>query len=50
MGIPQNVRAKMGIGSDQAAIAMACQEGFTTKSTPRNMGAGLHVLIRNVVT
>jgi hypothetical protein len=43
------VREAIKLGSDQAAIAMACQEGFTTKSTPRNMGAGLHILIRNVV-
>lgn len=50
VGIPNKVRDKMIIGSDHAAIAMACQEGFTTKSTPGNMGAGLHVLIRNVVT
>lgn len=49
IGIPGRVRAAMEIGSDQAAIAMACQEGFTTKTTPRNMGAGLHVLVRNAV-
>lgn len=50
VGIPTKVRAKMEINTDQGAIAMACQEGFTTRSTPGNMGAGLHVLIRNVVT
>jgi anti-sigma regulatory factor (Ser/Thr protein kinase) len=50
VGIPYNVRGTMQISSDQGAIGMACQEGFTTRSTPRNMGAGLHVLIRNVVT
>lgn len=49
VGIPRNVRSKMKLGSDQAAIAMACQQGFTTQTTPRNMGAGLHVLITNVV-
>lgn len=50
VGIPKKVRSKIKIGSDQAAIAMACQEGFTTRSTPGNRGAGLFVLIRNVVT
>lgn len=50
VGIPHKVRSKIEISSDQGAIAMACQEGFTTQSTPGNMGAGLHVLIRNVVT
>lgn len=50
VGIPAKVRSKIQISSDQGAIAMACQEGFTTKSTPGNMGAGLHVLVRNVVT
>lgn len=49
VGIPKNVRSKMEIGTDQGAIAMACQQGFTTQTTPRNMGAGLHVLITNVV-
>lgn len=49
IGIPGRVRSAMQLGSDHAAIAMACQEGFTTRTTPRNMGAGLHVLVRNVV-
>ena len=49
IGIPGRVRAAMLLGSDHAAIAMACQEGFTTRSTPGNMGAGLHILIRNAV-
>lgn len=50
VGIPKNVRNRIKINTDQGAIAMACQEGFTTQTTPRNMGAGLHVLITNVVT
>jgi anti-sigma regulatory factor (Ser/Thr protein kinase) len=49
IGIPGRVRNAIEIGSDHAAIAMACQEGFTTKTSPRNRGAGLYVLIRNVV-
>lgn len=49
VGIPAKVRSRINIGSDSAAIAMACQEGFTTQSSPRNMGAGLYHLIKNVV-
>jgi anti-sigma regulatory factor (Ser/Thr protein kinase) len=49
IGIPGRVRQKIDLASDQAAIAMACQHGFSTKTTPRNRGAGLHVLIQNVV-
>lgn len=49
IGIPTRVRDKMKLATDQAAIAMACQQGFSTKTTPRNRGAGLHVLIQNVV-
>ena len=49
IGIPGRVREKMQLASDQAAIAMACKQGFSTRTTPRNRGAGLHVLIQNVV-
>ncbi|NHZ83695.1 hypothetical protein F2P44_31170 [Massilia sp. CCM 8695] len=50
VGIPGRVRLhRPELTTDQAAIAMACVEGFTTQTTPKNMGAGLHVLIRNVV-
>lgn len=48
-GIPANVRkVRPGI-SDSDAIAQAVVEGFTTKSTLRNQGAGLNVLTRYVV-
>jgi len=50
VGIPARVRRNMALNSDHAAIAMACQDGFTTKTTPKNMGAGLPTLIRNIVT
>lgn len=50
VGIPAKVRSKIETASDQAAIAKACEHGFSTHSTPGNMGAGLHVLIQNVVT
>lgn len=48
IGIPTNVRKKDASLSDQQAIALACSEGYTTQTTPRNRGAGLHVLIQNV--
>jgi hypothetical protein len=42
VGIPAKVRKlHPEVVSDQAAIALACKEGFTTQSTPRNMGCGL---------
>ncbi|CAJ0781872.1 ATP-binding protein [Ralstonia chuxiongensis] len=49
IGIPQNVRKAVPELTDQAAIERACREGFTTNTTPRNRGAGLAVLINNVV-
>lgn len=49
VGIPARVKAATEIKTDAGAIAKACVEGFTTKTTERNMGAGLYVLIKNVV-
>jgi ABC-type transporter Mla MlaB component len=49
VGIPGKVRVKVATPTDHAAIALACRQGFTTQSTPKNMGAGLHVLVQNVV-
>lgn len=51
IGIPARIRtAKPNIrSSDHNAIVLACEEGFTTKTTPRNRGAGLHVLSNYVV-
>ena len=49
IGIPGRVREKVKLASDQAAISMACQQGFSTRSTPKIRVAGLHVLIQNVV-
>lgn len=49
VGIPTNVRkVKPGL-SDAQAIAQAAIEGFTTKSTVRNQGAGLDILTRYIV-
>lgn len=49
IGIPANVRTKRPELSDHEAVEMACTEGFTTKSNPRNRGAGLAILMQNVV-
>jgi anti-sigma regulatory factor (Ser/Thr protein kinase) len=51
VGIPARIRtAKPNIViSDHNAIVLACKEGFTTKTTPRNRGAGLYVLSNYVV-
>lgn len=49
VGIPENVRKVDATLTDAAAIERACTAGFTTQTTPRNRGAGLDVLIRNVV-
>jgi anti-sigma regulatory factor (Ser/Thr protein kinase) len=50
VGIPRRVREHVAGLSDQAAIAKACEEGFTTKSNVRNRGAGLPNLMRYVTT
>jgi ABC-type transporter Mla MlaB component/anti-sigma regulatory factor (Ser/Thr protein kinase) len=48
-GIPTNVRKQFPSISDEDAIIKATIEGFTTKSTVRNRGIGLHILTQNVV-
>lgn len=50
VGIPSNVRTVAPRLSDGQAIAKACEMGFTTGTTGRNMGAGLHHLVRNIVS
>ncbi len=49
VGIPFNVNNKINGLSDHQAIDKACEAGFTTQTTLRNRGAGLDVLIKNVV-
>ena len=49
IGIPANVRKRLPELSDELAVQQACQEGFTTQSSPRNRGAGLAILVQNVV-
>jgi anti-sigma regulatory factor (Ser/Thr protein kinase) len=49
-GIPSRVRGVLpGIGDDSAAILKAVEENFSTRSSPRNRGAGLDTIIRNTV-
>ncbi|MDN7654690.1 ATP-binding protein [Burkholderia multivorans] len=49
IGIPTRVKMLHPTLNDQQAIAKASEEGFTTQTTARNRGAGLDVLIKNVV-
>lgn len=49
VGIPHNIRKLHPELGDADALELAIKEGFTTKTTPRNLGAGLYTLIRNVV-
>lgn len=48
-GIPSTVARKVQSLSDSEAIEKAFEDGFTTQSTPRNRGAGLFILVQNVV-
>lgn len=48
-GIPTNVRTSLPQLDDAEAIEQATVEGFTTKSHQRNQGAGLAILVKNVV-
>src|SRR5690606_26789301 len=49
IGIPDNIRRISPSLQDHEAIEMASNEGVTSKTSPRNLGAGLHTLIENVV-
>lgn len=49
VGIPARVQAVEPQHNDQQAIRRAAEQGFTTQTTVRNRGAGLDVLIKNVV-
>lgn len=49
VGIPANVRKRCPDLNDGQAVLQACEEGFTTQSSPRNRGAGLAILMQNVV-
>ncbi|WLR54275.1 ATP-binding protein [Mesobacillus subterraneus] len=49
VGIPNNIRQIEQSLQDHFAIARATEEGITSRTSPRNLGAGLHTLIENVV-
>lgn len=49
IGIPNNIKLLRPSLQDHYAILLATDEGFTTRTSPRNLGAGLHTLIQNVV-
>lgn len=49
VGIPHNIRKVKTELNDAEALELSVQEGFTTGSTKRNLGAGLHTLIMSVV-
>lgn len=49
VGIPSKIQEQHPWLSDGEAIKTATEVGFSTKSTPRNRGAGLDTLIYNVV-
>lgn len=49
IGIPTNVQKIKPFLSDGQAILQAIQQGFSTKTVPGNRGAGLDLLLHNVV-
>src|SRR5690606_13738642 len=49
IGIPDNIRRINPSLQDHYAIEKASEEGFTSRTSPRNLGAGLHTIIENVV-
>lgn len=50
VGIPYRIRLiRPDIINDSLAILKATEQGFTTKSTPRNRGAGLDIIIQNII-
>lgn len=49
VGIPHEVRKVKPHATDEYALYLATQEGFTSKPGGKNMGAGLSYLIDNVV-
>lgn len=49
VGIPDNIRKISPSLQDHQALLKAIEEGFTSRTSPRNLGAGLHTLVTNVV-
>lgn len=50
VGIPYQVKKIKGNVNDAVAIIEATKEGFTSNPSGRNMGAGLHYLLLNVIS
>jgi len=48
-GIPQNVKKIVPDLDDDRAIIKAVEDGFSSKSVPTNRGAGLYLLLLNIV-
>lgn len=49
VGIPTSVRKVIDFDLDTYAIRKAVEEGFSSMSTPQNRGAGLDLLMKNIV-
>jgi len=49
IGIPKNVRKIFPDLSDSASLVKAAEDGFSSKSLPTNRGAGLYLLLLNIV-
>ncbi|MDZ5712228.1 ATP-binding protein [Jeotgalibacillus haloalkalitolerans] len=51
IGIAKNIQEKYDANlTDREALILSIKEGFTTQDTPRNRGAGLATLVKNIVT
>lgn len=49
IGIPNTIRREYPSLNDEQALKKAIEEGVSSKSTPRNRGAGLKTLLQNAV-
>ncbi|WHM19890.1 ATP-binding protein [Bacillus subtilis] len=49
VGIPETIRRVSPSLNDHEALEKAIIDGFSSRSIPKNRGAGLHTLIQNVV-
>lgn len=49
IGIPDTIRREYPWLDDEESLLKAIEEGVTSKSTPKNRGAGLKTLLENVV-
>lgn len=49
IGIPNTIRREYPSLNDEQALRKAIEEGVSSKSSPRNRGAGLKTLLQNVV-